>query len=163
MIDYNIEAAHRITDETCNKTGLDLTHKTRKERNVYIRVFLYKRLKYHNLMNDRKISHFLAIRGLKTDRSSVFAALNKSDTYYLNFPEYRSLHNEFFSVPSIYKKQLEKEENKRDIGSKKAKLYRLIDGLDESKIQEIEEMLELKIKSFSWKNKDKYEVISCEV
>jgi len=152
MIDYNEKAANRITDDLCIQTGLDITHKTREQRNVFLRTFLYKRLKNHNFMNDRQISYFLKTRGIKIDRSSVFAALTKSDLYYMSFAEYRTLHDVFFKVPNLYRKKIRKEEKSNIINSKKAKLYSLINNLDESKIKEVEEMLELKVKSFQWKS-----------
>ncbi len=161
---YNKEGADELTNEFCNRTGLDIYSNSRKLENVYLRVLLYKILSLLNGMNDRMISEYFAEYGIKRHRSSICVALNKINFYYGNHKYFRELYDYYFNDSHRYE-ILTGDTKQRRMASHDPKnwdeLDNLIFDLPKGKRGEIYDLVNLRIKSWSWKNKDECKIITC--
>jgi hypothetical protein len=167
---YNVEAAKQLSEKFVEITGLDLTSKTRHQEESYLRALLYKVMVDINGMNDRMISDWFQDMGVKRNRSSIFHALRKINVYYENYVKFRNIYDLFFDDK---KKQRERIESKRServriinerIAKKletgeRNKIHELADVIPDDRIDEMYEMMNLRIKSWNWKSKDKCEII----
>ena len=174
---YNLIKANELFSKYVSETGFDVNDKSRKPRAAYQRSLLYKILKDKAHMNDRMISAYLKDNfGLIKNRASIYCSLDKIDTYYLNYEEFRDNYDKFFNDKKH--KREAKERRKRDVEKRrnnelkfrnsinnhlknKDALDRLIDSLPVEKRGEIFDMVELRVKSWSWKNEDKCQIIDC--
>lgn len=181
MIRYNLEVANMLSNFIVELTGIDLKSRGRTPRESYSKALLYRVLKDLNNMTDRDIaSYFTEVIGNKINRSSVYHAFNKMDVYYEAYDEFRDYYDIFFKdkVESRRKKELRRnkieskkradEERLREItlskmvsfsDSKRIEISKMIEGVPDDKIQEIRDLISLRIKSWSWKSKNEYEII----
>lgn len=166
---YNLIKANELFNKYVSETGFDINDKSRKPRAAYLRSLLYKVLKDKAEMNDRMISAYLKDNfGLIKNRASIYCALDKIDVYYLNYEEFRDNYDKFFDDKK-HKRKAKKKQSKElkfrnsinnHLKNKDA-LDRLIDSIPVEKRSEIFDMVELRVKSWSWKNEDKCEIIDC--
>ena len=172
--DYNQKGADKILLDFANLTGIDITNKSRTNKEAYLRALLYKVLMDFNFMNDRQAASFFLTKKVKIHRSAIYHALKKIDVYYTTFLDFRSVYNIYFDDKMKESKLMEaelqakaKEANRRVSASIKENcndsLQRLVNSLPVDKRSEIFEMVNLRVKSWSWKSKDKCEIIeSCD-
>lgn len=160
---YNLESAKELCDIFLNKVNVNIFEKSRETRIVTLRTLFFKILFDLNYMNDRQISDFLKTKGLDMDRSSIYHALKKIDLYYNNYYYFRNAYDIYFDDK---KEERLKKERKRSLEAIKLKissnifeekdnLTRLIETIPGEKREEIYELVKLRIKSWSWKSKDK--------
>lgn len=167
---YNVEAAKQLADKFVEITKVDLTSTSRYQEEAYFRALLYKIMVDINGMNDRMISDWFSDIGVKRNRSSIFHALKKIDVYYESYVKFRNVYDLFFDDK---KKQRERIENKKservriineriakklEVGERN-KIHELADVIPEDRIEEMYEMMTLRIKSWAWKAKDRCQVI----
>ncbi len=167
---YNVEAAKQLADKFIQITGLDLTSTSRYQEQAYFRALFYKVMCDINGMNDRMISEWFEDIGVKRNRSSIFHALRKIDVYYESFVRFRNVYDLFFDDR---KKERERIENKKSErvriineridrkldASDRNKIHELADVIPEERIDEMYEMMTLRMRSWAWKSKDKCQVI----
>ncbi len=160
---YNRKAAEELVNDFCEITKLNIYDNSRTT--ALFRALLYKVLNEINGMNDRMISDWFAEKGIKRNRSSIFCALKKIDVYYDNFIGFRDVYDIYFNDKK--EKFIKRERAKIERLKKKKKsvlkdrLSLLIDTVPENKRDDIYEMVNLRIKSWEWKSKDKCKVIEC--
>ena len=184
MKKYNLEVANMLCNYFSELTGFELGGRGRTPKESYLRALLYRVLKDLNDMNDRAIArHFTEVVGDRRNRSSVYHAFNKMDVYYEAYDEFRDYYDIFFKdkVESRRKKEIRRnkieskkradEERLREItlskmvsfsDSKRIEISKMIEGVPDDKIQEIRDLISLRIKSWSWKAKNEYEIIEIQ-
>ena len=167
---YNVEAAKQLADRFVEVTKVDLTSTSRHQEEAYFRALLYKIMVDINGMNDRMISDWFQDIGVKRNRSSIFHALKKIDVYYESYVKFRNVYDLFFDDKKKERKRIEDKKSERiriineritrklEAGERN-KIHELADVIPEDRIEEMYEMMTLRIKSWSWKSKDKCQVI----
>ena len=167
---YNVEAAKQLADRFVEVTKVDLTSTSRHQEEAYFRALLYKIMVDINGMNDRMISDWFQDIGVKRNRSSIFHALKKIDVYYESYVKFRNVYDLFFDDKKKERKRIEDKKSERiriineritrklETGERN-KINELADVIPEDRIEEMYEMMTLRIKSWSWKSKDRCEVI----
>ncbi len=173
MKKYNLEVANMLCNYFSELTGFELGGRGRTPKESYLRALLYRVLKDLNDMNDRAIArHFTEVVGDRRNRSSVYHAFNKMDVYYTNYKEFRDYYDIFFKDKVLERQELEANEQRlRYItlskmvsfsDSKRIEISKMIEGVPDDKIQEIRDLINLRIKSWSWKAKNEYEIIEIQ-
>jgi hypothetical protein len=170
MKGYNKEIADELAADFEKLTGMSLSDTSRKTNSVITRCLFYKVLEKFNYMNDRLIAEWFETRGIKKNRSSIFIAMTNVDTYYKTYPLFRDSYDMYFkdkvnerlNHQKSTKKRLDEYKQlvkKMRLKEDKDPLSILIKDLPIDKRQEIYEVVSLRVKSWSWKNKDKCEII----
>lgn len=173
MIDYNKETADELARDFEVLTGIDLNTNSRKTEIMITRTLFYKVLRDVNYMNDRMIAEWFKKRGLKRNRSSILQALQKIGLYYKTYPSFRDFYNvyfndkaeEFFTIEQTQKRVLKESKRNLHINSLKIgkdSLELLIDTIPEERIDEIRELITMRVKSWSWKSKDECKIFEGE-
>ena len=104
------------------------------------------------------------------NRVSILQAVRKIDIYYRDFADFRDLYDVYFGDKIEQKKLIEeKQKNRIDKlnkrvsktlpGYEKDALEVLIDSIPLNKRDEILNFVTMRVKSWSWKSKDNYEII----
>ena len=171
MMDYNKENADELAKDFELLTGINLCNDSRETEIMITRTLFYKVLKDLNFMNDRMISEWFALRGSKKGRSSITHALSKVSVYYKSYANFRTKYNIYFNDKAEEFITLEKSKRKalKDI---KDNLNTNIankgkDGLEviintvtnQYRRDELRDLIDMRIKSWSWKSKDEYQII----
>ncbi len=153
MITYNKNKAIELYNDFKQLTKVDVFNKSRKTKIMTLRSLFYKVLQDNNFMNDREIAEFFTEMEDKRNRSSIYASLTKMEHYYLNFDYFREIYDLYFY-------DLKEHQGQYKLDRQQDKLDSLIDTV-ECKIRrdELYEMVNLRIKSWSWKVKDRCEII----
>lgn len=171
MLDYSKENADELAKDFELLTGINLGNDSRETEIMFTRTLFYKVLKELNFMNDRMISEWFELRGSKKGRSSITHALSKISMYYKSYGNFREKYNIYFNDKAEEFITLEKSKRKalKDIKdnlntniSNKGK-----DGLEvlintvsnQDKRDELRDLIDLRIKSWSWKNKDECQIV----
>lgn len=170
LIDYNLKEANKILANLVELTDFNIQDNSRKPTQAYLRAILYKNLITFNYMNDRQISNWFKTQGLTKDRVSILHAIKKIDVYFLNYQGFRNVYNTYYD-DRIEESQVLNSKNKvkKDLkGLKRFVLPRQMDDALQNKVNtvvnqsqrwELYEMINLRIKSWSWKNTDHCEII----
>ena len=167
---YNVEAAKQLADKFVEITKVDLTSTSRYQEEAYFRALLYKIMVDINGMNDRMISEWFGDIGVERNRSSIFHALRKIDIYYESFVKFRNVYDLFFDDKKRERERIENKNSERVRrineridrkldASDRNKIHELADVIPDDRIDEMYEMMTLRIKSWAWKVKDRCEVI----
>jgi len=181
MIKYDLEVANMLSKFFVELTDFDLKGRGRTPEESYLRALLYRVLKDLNGMNDRAIAHYFTyVLGNKRNRSSIYHAFNKMNTYYTNYQEFRDYYDVFFKdrisdrekqearEARIEAKKKADEEKVREIAlakmvsfvdSKRIEVNNMIAEVPDDKIEEIRDLINLRIKSWSWKTKNEYQIL----
>ena len=184
MIKYDLEVANMLSKFFVELTDFNLKGRGRTPKESYLRALLYRVLKELNSMNDRTIAHYFTfVIGIRINRSSVYHAFNKMDIYYANYDEFRDYYDVFFKdkISDREKQEVRRakaeanrkadEERLRGItlskmvsfsDSKRIEISNIIAGVPDDKIQEIRDLISLRVKSWSWKAKNEYEIIEIQ-
>jgi len=168
--DYSEVKANRMLKEFESLSGVDPLIYSQKPKDAYFRALLYKVLMDFNYMNDRQIAEFFLTKGITRTRVAVFHAVSKVDIYYLNYSDFRDVYNVYFDDKAEESKELDDKliEKAKDASDRavqnlpqfiKDDLYFLIHKLPLDKRDEIYELVNLRVKSWDWKSKDKCEII----
>ena len=165
--DYNIKEADKMLKKYISLSGFNPMIRSRETKSVYFRVLFYKVLMDFNYMIDRQVADYFTEKGLKIHRSSIFTAVRKIDMYYKNYSDLRDLYDVYFGdkIEESIKMQNVKEVNINKLNDRLAKyeddkLSKIIRGIPLGhRRDEMFEMVELRIKSWAWKSKDKCEII----
>jgi len=168
--DYSKVQANRMLKEFESLSGVDPLIYSQKPKDAYFRALLYKVLMDFNYMNDRQIAEFFLTKGITRTRVAVFHAVSKVDIYYLNYSDFRDVYNVYFDDKAEESKELDNKliEKAKDASDRavqnlpqfiKDDLYFLIHKLPLDKRNEIYELVNLRVKSWDWKSKDKCEII----
>ena len=183
MADYNLEIANSLARYYKELTGIDYKSTRRTPKDAYLRSLFYKILVDLNEMNDRMISeYFEKVYKTHRNRASIYHSLLKIDVYYTNYKEFRDFYDNFFLDKADIRdiEDLRQKRIKRKAELEKERLYKLkimnriseskkrrialddlIATIDDNRIEEIKEMISLRIKSWSWKAKNEYQIIEC--
>lgn len=159
---YNNEDATKTLEYFQEISGVDPFILSKKNEDVYFRALLYKVLMEFNCMNDRQIEEFFKNKGVKRTRSAIYIAVNKIDMYYANYSDFRNVYNIFFDdKEDDFNKTTINDSSDLEILPKVEDdaLQEIISSLPLYKRDEIYQMVNLRVKSWNWKNKDKCEVI----
>jgi hypothetical protein len=138
---YDKKEATKVLKEFIEVTNFDITDNSRKEPAPAFRSLLYTLLQQKCGLNDRNMSDFLKSKGLRKDRSSIFCSRTNFKDYLRNFKEIQKYYNHFYK-PTV---EVPTDDLARLINSIEDKDNRL----------EILELVELRVKSWAWKSKDK--------
>ena len=168
--DYSIADANKILEDFQELSGVDPLILSQKPIDAYFRALLYKVLMEFNYMNDRQIEDFFWTKRIKRTRVAVYHAIRKIDLYYHNYSDFRNVYNIYFDdkieefklLDNKIKSKAEELDNR--VKGKLPKkendaLQLLINSLPLYRRDEVYEMVNLRVKSWNWKSKDKYEVI----
>jgi len=184
MIKYNKDNADILLEDFVDLTSMDLGSQSRKPDDVYIRSMFFKILKDLNKMSEGNIEKYLNELGYVKDRTSIRASILRIDSYYLNYIEFREIYDVYFGdkKKAYLKKQKRKERNNalREAATRlsdndyeelqnfrtkeaiqKDALDKVLYGVPIDRRKEIYDMVNLRIKSWSWKSKNEYEIIEC--
>ena len=178
MNDYDLKVANMIANYFSEVTEFNLSSESRTPRYSYLKSMLYKLFKDYNDMNDRMISEYFRDEiGVSKNRSAIYTALNKVDVYYLNYKEFRDYYDTFFKdkIEQRWKTEVKRKEYLAKKKVKRSKfndtvsftelnknvLREIISKLPDNKVKEIKDLVELRIKSWSWKVEDNCEIIEC--
>jgi hypothetical protein len=172
---YNVEKANLLADNFKKLTNIDFKDTGKKTESMYLRMLFYKILTDMNNMNDRQIEDwFKEFHNVKRNRSSIYHALRKTEIYYNSFPKFRYYYDKYFSdAKELHKEQKrlelnrkmkalgepKREESMLPIEKKRNSLKDVIESLPADRLMEIERLLTLRIKSWSWKSKDQCQII----
>ena len=168
---YNVEAAKQLADKFVEITEIDLTSTSRYQDEAYFRALLYKIMVDINGMNDRMISDWFQDMGVRRNRSSIFHALRKIDIYYESYVNFRNVYDLFFDDKKKERERIESKKSEKvriineriarklEIGERN-RIHELADVIPKDRIEEMYEMMTLRIKSWAWKSKDKCEIIN---
>ena len=173
MLGYNKDNADELAKDFEELTGIQLNSDSRETNIMITRTLFYKILKDLNFMNDRMISEWFELRGVNKGRSSITHALHKIGIYYKSYALFRNRYNvyfndraeEFLSIEQTQKKAIRdiKQNLHTSISNKnKDALDILIDSVPQDRRDEVREIVSLRIKSWSWKSKDKCQIIQGE-
>jgi hypothetical protein len=168
--DYNITEADKIFNKYNSLCTFDPLIKTRETKAVYFRALLYKVLMHFNYMNDRQVADYFLLKGKKTNRVSILQAVKKTGIYYRDFSDFRTLYDVYFGDNAQIRRLIEEKKENIIIKNKKRfakripnrindKLHNFVDTIPKDRQQEILERLQLMVKSWSWKSKDRCEII----
>jgi hypothetical protein len=168
--DYSISDANKILEDFQELSGVDPLILSQKPIDAYFRALLYKVLMDFNYMNDRQIEDFFWSKRIKRTRVAVYHAIRKIDLYYHNYSDFRNVYNIYFDdkieefklLDNKIKGKAEELNNRvKGILPKKENdaLQLLINSLPSYRRDEVYEIVNLRVKSWSWKSKDKCEVI----
>ena len=165
-----IELADNLLLNYKDLTGFDFRCQKRNPDKAYKRALFYKILKDLAFFNDREISEWFKRRGEARNRSAIFTAISKIEAYYINFEGFRNIYDLYFAdkkehfdriskrkLSGLHQRKSEKEQTNQE--KQKDSLQGLIDALPANKRLEVYEMVNLRVKSWEWKNKDKCEII----
>ena len=178
MNDYDLKVANMIANYFSEVTEFNLSSESRTPRYSYLKSMLYKLFKDYNDMNDRMISEYFRDEiGVSKNRSAIYTALNKVDVYYLNYKEFRDYYDTFFKdkIEQRWKTEVKRKEYLAKKKVKRSKfndtvsftelnknvLREIISKLPDNKVKEIKDLVELRVKSWSWKVEDNCEIIEC--
>ena len=150
---YDYELANECFKEFRKNNKGDLYDTSRKDSAVRLRSLFCNVLKEYLSMNDRMISEFLATKGINISRSAIFHGRSRTELYYNACPYFRKMYDAYFSDRIKIEKPTLKPKVHKDA------LDKLIDSLPFDKRGDIYEMVNLRVKSWSWKNNDKCQVI----
>ena len=130
--------------------------KTRKHPMPFLRGIFYKILS-HKGFNDKETEDIMFRLGYKVDRSTIYVSLSCLETNYKMNPAWRGYYDKFFidfkekyKPVHILNKKDDREKDKLDV---------LIDSIAKNKREEIYELVNLRVKSWEWKSKDRCEII----
>ena len=168
--DYSTVNANKILKDFEKLSGVDPLIKSQRSKDVYYRALLYRVLMEFNYMNDRQVEGLFLSKGVQRKRVAIYHAVSKIDMYYSNFADFRQLYNVYFSDKLKETKRLEdkikgKENdlnnrvNNNSLQVKGDKLQSLVSKIPSYRRDEVFEMLNLRVKSWAWKSKDKCVVI----
>ena len=168
--DYSIADANKILQDFQELSGVDPLILSQKPIDAYFRALLYKVLMDFNYMNDRQIEDFFWSKRIKRTRVAVYHAIRKIDLYYHNYSDFRNVYNIYFDdkieefklLDNKIKGRAEELNNRvKGILPKKENdaLQLLINSLPSYRRDEVYEIVNLRVKSWTWKSKDKCEVI----
>ena len=170
METYNRKRAVKLYNDFKQLNKVDVFNRSRETKIMVLRSLFYKVLQDNNFMNDREIADFFTEMGDKRNRSSIYISLGKMEDYYLNFDCFKQAYDLYFydlkekhDLKEQQKKtKLDKVEPQRHfkLSKQQDRLNDLIDTV-ECKIrrEELYEIVNLRIKSWSWKSKDRCEII----
>ena len=166
---YNKERADLLAEKFEKLTGVDIDSKSRIVDEATLKALFWKILVDFNYMNDRNISEWYKDRGVSRNRSSIHIAMSKIDIYYSNYKFFRDVYHMYYSEePELYKRDYQKRAVQKEKVTKvlksynehqKDKLNHRIDSLPAEKRAEIYELVNLRVKSWSWKAKNENEII----
>ena len=168
--DYSNVNANKILKDFENLSQVDPLIKSQKSKDVYFRALLYKVLMEFNYMNDRQVEALFFSKGVKRTRVAIYHAVSKVDMYYDNFADFRELYNVYFddklNQTKIIETKIRSKENdlnnrvnSNTLQVKADKLQLLINKVPSHRRDEIFKTLDLRIKSWAWKSRDKCLVI----
>lgn len=160
-----LKIAEELSNDFIKLTKNNLYKKSRESYDVTTRTLFYKILNEINFMNDRQISDWFMQNGMKVNRSSIYQALNKIDIYYNSFEFFRNFYDVYFDDKKQSRKKSLQAKKKRlqaikssisikALTRQKDKLDLIIEDLPKEKREEIFELVNLRVKSWSWKSKD---------
>lgn len=138
--------------------GINPFCKSSKEPLPFVRSIFYK-IQRDRCVSDTHISKFLKTKGFSVNRTTIIAALKVLESNYKQKETWRKYYDLFFSdlkekygkKETVIPKKVHKEN--RD------KLDLLIDSLEGYRREEIYELVNLRIKSWEWKSKDRCTII----
>lgn len=174
--DYNLDVANMLVKCLSEAANVDFREVSKENKHVYSTSLLYKLFKDYNGMNDRMMSdYFKEVMGVSKNRSAIYTSLKKVDIYYSSHEDFRCLYDSFFN--DKIDARVEKETKRKEYLSKeddrkselknrvsfaefsRKKLINTVKELPEDRFKEIKELVELRIKSWSWKSRDRCEII----
>ena len=167
MRTYNKNKAIELYNDFKELTKIDVFSRSKETKTMTLRSLFFKILKVNNYMNDREISEFFAEMGDVRNRSSIYHSLTKMEHYYSNFNYFKQTYDlYFYDLKEKYglKEQQKKVKlNKIEYQRQQDKLNDLIDTVEcKIKRDDLYEMVNLRIKSWSWKVKDRCQIIEGE-
>jgi len=149
--DYNKAKADKIVAQFKEVTGYNIHNRTRKTKTMLQRSLLYHILHKQNHMNDQRIEDYQKELGIESNRSSVYSSMKKKDYYYDNFEYFKTVYDTYFDDKKNSVEEIKLRIEATTTNEDKKAIYRLIDDIDDSKLADVRELVELRIKSYSWK------------
>jgi predicted DNA-binding protein YlxM (UPF0122 family) len=165
-------------------SGEAIFTKSRRENSVMTRAYFCWVLKERYGSNDREISDIFNNKGVNYDRSSIYTSISKFDIYMSNYLFMRNLHSDFCSATRdkkvelldlIYDSiQLPEEDflnkiresiivpakviKQQPVSDNVLKVSNMLEGLTYEQELDVLETLNIKVRAYSWKNKDSTKV-----
>jgi hypothetical protein len=153
--EYDKDLAIKLNKEFLKRTGFDFKVKNREPLQAGLRSLLYSVLRRNGDMNDRCIKDFFAEYGYTSNLSAISVGRRKLEYYYKEFDIIREMYDSYFNDKQ---KAFLLKEKKKELLKEGDKLMALVHTIPEHRKQEVYDLVNLKIKSWSWKNKDNCKV-----
>jgi hypothetical protein len=161
---YNKNKAIELYNDFKELTKVDLFSRSKETKTMTLRSLFFKILKDNNFMNDREISEFFAEMGDIRNRSSIYHSLTKMEHYYSNFGYFRQIYDLYFYD---LKEHYGLKEQQKKVRLDKVEYQKQSDKLDDlintveckDRREELYEMVNLRIKSWAWKVRDRCQII----
>ena len=149
--DYDKDKADKIVAQFKEVTGYNIYNRTRKTKVVLQRSLLYHLLHQQNRMNDQRIEDYQREIGIESNRSNIYYSMKKKDYYYDNFEYFRTVYDTYFEDKKNSVEEIKLRIEATTTNEDKKAIYRLIDDIDDVKLADVRELVELRIRSYSWK------------
>ena len=153
--EYDKDLAIKLNKEFLKRTGFDFRVKNREPLQAGLRSLLYSVFRRNGDMNDRCIKDFFAEYGYTSNLSAISVGRRKLDYYYKEFDLIREFYDHYFKDKQ---KEFLLKEKKKELLREGDKLMALVHTIPEHRKQEVYDLVNLKIKSWDWKNKDNCKV-----
>jgi len=152
MKTYDYKKADELLKEFKSVTGFDVSSESRVEGVVLLRCLFYNILTHKNYMKDIQIAHFIKSKGKNPNRSAVFHCLKKTKDYYRDFQSFKSMYDTCFNDVKQSNEEVKLKIEHITLNKDKKALYTALDTLTDLQLKDVREMVELRIKSYHWKN-----------
>lgn len=149
--------------------NVDIFKNTRKNPVIQYRQLFHTILRKQGNMSLQKIADFTTYKGRKCDHTTVMHSVKKTlETNYYAFDDIAELYDLYFNDKKAEREQKERDSYYSQQYTKRLnKLYkiedkrfnRLVSKIPKDRVDEICDMLELRIKSWDWKTKDRCQII----
>ena len=153
---YDMELANECFSEFRKNTKADLYDTSRNKNVVRLRALFYKIMTEYLDMNNRMISDFLSTKGIKKGGCTIYHAKANIEHYYKDSIYFRNTYDKYFTDRADSRKEIITVAPPEP----KDELDKIIQDLPFDKRGEIYEMVNLRVKSWSWKNNDRCQVIT---
>ena len=155
---YDLIKATDLLRDYKKLVPVNIFEPSRRPHYVQYRTLFYKILMDKNKMQDNEVAHFFKLNGLERERSGICIAVSKIKLVYRDNYPLRDVYDTYFDDLEEYRNTLEKtnlEKFRVKDERESDELSRLVDSVEEPfRRAELLEMVNLKIKSWSWKTND---------
>lgn len=143
-----------ILDYVVNEIGINVTVKCRNRLYPEYRSLINTIAFRKYILSPSEMCRFWAKNGLKIKHDNILYSVSKFDVYSSGLPELNYYLNKFFpEATEVKEKKVELIDNKN-----LSELQNLVAKIPKYRQDEIKELVELRIKSWSWKSKDNVKV-----
>lgn len=147
-----------VYEDYKNTVTINILDKSRQTEFIAFRCLFYKILRDVYGYNYRESCKWFGVRGLSRNHATILHGIRQVDSLYLKYEWFRRVYDLYF-----FDKQNDDERYLSDVSKSKRMaddpLSVLIKSIPQERREEIYELVNLRVKSWEWKNKDKCLVV----